>query len=120
MTVLALLGGEEASVCPFFQPGLLQDQLEQGLRADEAEREPALAIADRLAGLLERYALSVENTLDAYAEFSSSPTANSTELIQRLQPIDRERQETMKEIIEIRQRLVELLDGDQWRRVFEQ
>ena len=118
LAIVALLGGDDDSACPFFESGLLREQIERGLRIDEAEREPSLAIADRLSDLLERYALSVDSTLDAYVASSSNPTARATDLIDRLQPMDHERQETMREIIGIRQQLVDLLNDEQWQRVF--
>lgn len=118
MAIMALLRGDDDSACPFFEPGLLREQIEQGLRIDEAEREPALAIADGLADLLGRYASGVDASLDAYVEFSSNPAVGAAELIERLQPMDRERQETMRGIIEVRERLIDLLNEEQWSRVF--
>ena len=118
MTILALLRGNDGAACPFFDPGLLREQVQSGLHTDEAEREPALAIADQLADLLKEYALSVDASLDTYVESSSYQVATAAELIDRLQPMDREREETMRGIIEIRQQLIDLLREEQWSRVF--
>ena len=118
LAIMALPRGDAGSACPFFEPGLLREQVERGLRTDEAEREPSLAIADRLSQLLQRYALSVDSSLDAYEDSSSNPTADATDLLDRLQPMDRERQETMRGIIGMRQQLIDLLNEEQWQRVF--
>ena len=118
LAIIALLNGDSRSNCAFFEPGLLRDLLKSGLRDDEPEQEASLALADELDVLLDRYATRVNSALDAYLETSMDPTIGATELTDQLEPLDRERADTMREIIDIRQRLLGLLNEEQWSRVF--
>ncbi len=54
---------------------------------------------------------SVGTSLDAYIEESSNPDSDATDLVERLAPLDSERIEVMKAIIDARRRLVEILDN---------
>ena len=118
MTLMALLRDSDGSPCPFFEPGLLREQLENGLREHEPELARALVVADELDALLERYSASVHATLDAYIEKTTQPETRAADLIEQIRPMDEERARAMREIIHGRQQLVDLLSGDQWSRVF--
>lgn len=119
MTAIALLRGGGDDPAPFFDPEELREMLTDGLEGiadDELQR--SLAIADELESVIERYRISVQGSLDAYVEELSDPNTDAADLIERLAPLDRERNRLMKTIIDIRQHLLSLLGDELWDAVF--
>ena len=120
LTVIALLRGRGHEDLPFSDPRVLRGLLDDALagEADDTLKE-ALSIADELETLLKRYRANVESSIDAYILESSKRYTGAPELIQRLEPLDRERTLTLQMIIQLRQSLLELLSDQQWEAVFD-
>ena len=120
MTVIAILQGRGGPRLPFFDSELLRELLDQSLAEDpDVTLKKAHAIADRLEGALEDYRSSVDTTLDLYIEESTNHYMGAAALIDQMQPLDRKRADTLREIIEIRRALLNTLDEQQWRDTFE-
>ena len=116
--VLLLRGGDED--LPFFDPEVLRSLLDDALEGDdELILKEALTIADDLETLLNQYTTSVESSIDAYIEASSNRYIGASEVIERLEPLDRERALTLQKVISQRQSLFNLLSDEQWEEVFD-
>ena len=119
MTIIALMRGGGNKDLPFSNPEILRGLLDNALAGEaDGTLKEALAIADELEALLTRYSASVESSFDAYIEESSNRYTAAPELIERLEPLDRERTRTLQAVIELRQSLFELLSDEQWEAVF--
>ena len=119
MTIIALLRGGGDGDGPFFDPEQMRDLLRDGLEGvadDELQR--SLVIEDELESAMQRYRVSVSSSMDAYIEESSNPDTDATDLTKRLASLDRERTDIMMAIIDSRRRLIEVLDGEHWDKIF--
>jgi len=114
-TIALLRGG--ATDQPFFDADLMRDLLNEGLE-DADTLQVSLALTDELDSKLQRYRASVDATIDAYVEESRNAGTNAENLIERLAPLDRDREEIMLAIIDYRRRLIEVLDDKQWNESF--
>ena len=119
IATITLLRGGGNSAGPFFDPEILREMLSESQEyVDYNEMQSALSIAERLESLLEHYSSKVEKSIDAYAEELSNPETNATDLIARLEPIDRERAQVLRSVIEYRGQLLGVLDASSWTAVF--
>ena len=119
MTIIALLRGGGDGDGPFFDPEQMRDLLRDGLEGvadDELQR--SLVIEDEIESAMQRYRASVSSSMDAYIEESSNPDTDASDPIKRLASLDRERTDIMMAIIDSRRRLIEVLDGEHWDKVF--
>lgn len=112
---LLFRGSQSAS---FLDPAGLAGRLEDEVEREEA-REQALALARELERLAASYEESVSRGLEAYAASTRDPDARAGDLIAVLEPLDRGRQQTLEEIVRVRQALLETLTADEWDRVFD-
>lgn len=120
MTIIALLRSRASGDLPFFDPALLRDMLAEGLQGEPEELlAEAMALADELDTLIERYSASVDSTIDAYIVSAGDPGADAADLSERLATMDQRRSVLMRDIIRIRRSLVDLLADDQWQAVFD-
>ena len=119
ITTIALLRGGGAAPAPFFDPELMREMLNEGLdgKADSQLRR-SLEITTRLEQQLDRYRDSVDRGVDAYIEAFSDRKADASDLIARLDPLDRERRNVLNSIIEYRRELADILDDAEWGLVF--
>jgi len=103
----------------FFDADVMRDLLSEGLEdANTDTLQASLALTDELDSKLRRYRASVDATIDAYVEESRNPGTRVENLIERLAPLDRDRAEIMQAIIDYRRQLIEVLDDEQWDKVF--
>ena len=119
LTIIALVRGDGHSPAPFFEPEKLRELLIDGLEGvadDELQR--SLAIVEQLESVLERYRNSVSRSIDAYVDKSSDSKTDAADLIERLEPLDRERADVLDSIIGYRQQLINILDEANWAYVF--
>lgn len=120
MTIIALLRSNSSSELPFFDAALLREMLADGLDGEPDELlAEAMALANELEALVDRYGASVESVIDAYIEASEDPRANAAGLSKRLAALDEERGRVMRDIIRIRRELAEALTDEQWLAVFD-
>jgi hypothetical protein len=113
MTVIALLRGSGQPL-PFFDTDLLRELLEDALAEDSTGTlAKARAEVDALDQSLKDYRASIERTLDAYIEESENRYTSAAELIERIEPLDRKRAEMLRDVIQRRQALLNLLDEQQ-------
>jgi len=116
LTAIAFFRGGAAEQ-PFFDADVMRDLLSEGLE-DTDTLQMSLALTDELDSKLQRYRASVDASIDAYVEESRNPETRAEDLIERLAPLDRAREEIMRAIIDYRRQLIEVLDDKQWKESF--
>jgi hypothetical protein len=119
MALIAYLRGDSVGPLPFFDPEMLRGMLSDGLEGyadDKLAR--SLEITAELESALEKYRGSVERSLNAYVEELANPESDAADLDARLATHDGDRVELMQFIIQSRQGLLEILDDEEWNRVF--
>ena len=120
MAAIAILRSSQREPLPFFDAELLRALLDNALAEgppgtlDQADR-----IVEQLEDLLGDYRTSVVSRLDAYIEESATVSTTAADLIERIEPLDEKRALTLREIIDLRQALLDLLDDQQWAATFE-
>jgi hypothetical protein len=120
MTAIAVFRGRGNQRLPYFDDEHLRELLEEALSDDpNSTLYQARAIADKLERLLSDYRTSVDTSLDTYIEESANHYTSAADLIALIEPSDRERAETLRKVIELRQALLALLAEQQWETVFE-
>ena len=111
---LLFRGGTTAS---FLDPPTLRDRIESELTGSDA-RDRALSLVDELEQLTRRYDESLAASIEAYVSESTKAASRAEDLIAILGPWDHTRGETLHEIAQIRQTMLDLLTAEQWERVF--
>ncbi len=114
---LIFVGGGGGKGARFRDPSSLRQSIE---RLPEGEsRDRALAIAGDLERLERAYTEAAERSLDAYAEASVEWSSNADSLIALLEPQDAARAQVLREVVRLRQSLLDTLTRDQWDQVFD-
>ena len=115
MTTIAILRARAGPRLPFFDAGLMRELLDEAL-ADYSEEtlKATQPITDKLEQALEDYRSSVNASLDKYIEESTQRYLPTDELIERFEPLDRERTAVLRNIVKLREALLETLDEQQW------
>lgn len=120
ITAITLLRGGAGSPGPFFDPDKMREMLSDGLEGYDDDRlKTALTMLEHLETQVERYRAMVGESSDAYIEEMSDPVTDATDLIARLEPIDRERKSVLESVIKFRQQLMGALDDSTWAAVFD-
>ena len=112
--ITALRGGESSGM---LNPAWLRARVENEL-GDSPSLDAALALVDKLDRLETRHNEAVRASVVEYTWESERAETGAEELLDILEPRDRERLAVLNEAIEIRQSLLELLDKDEWDGIF--
>ena len=115
-TVSALFKGGSKEQPGFLAPTALRAKLEE--LGDGPARSQALEIADQLDALARQYDDATDAAMSAYIEDVEQWSSTADELIEDLQPLDQLRGQTLQELIQLRQRLVDALSAEEWDEVF--
>ena len=108
-------GGSDGEVS-FLDPAALREKLEtlpQG-----STREEALLLADQLDALAREYDRATNAAMNAYIDDVQQFNSSADTLIATFQPMDERRQETLPQLIQLRQRFVDILTPEEWDEVF--
>ena len=115
MVLVSIFGDAQKGL---LNPAWLREQIEDELE-DSPSRAQALALVDKLDRIETRHNEAVRATLDEYVRESRLPETDAEDLVELLEPRDRDRLEVLEEAIAVRQSLLELLDEDEWDAVFD-
>jgi hypothetical protein len=81
-------------------------------------RTEVLDIADQLDTLAGDYDAATEAAMNAYIEDVAQWDSSADALLEVLQPLDRRRDNTLPQLIQLRQHLVDTLSPEEWDDVF--
>ena len=110
-----LFGGSKEKTS-FLDPVGLRKKIE---KLPEGEnRTKAIALVDRLDVLAQEHNAATDAALKAYIADVEKYTTSTDQLVADFEPADRERTKVYRELIEVRQAMVETLSAKEWDKVF--
>jgi len=110
-----LFGGSKDKVS-FLNPSALRAKLEK--LPEGSARTESLALADKLDLLAEEHEDATDAVLHVYAADVEKYTTTTDQLVDDFEPLDRERVKVYRELIEVRQALIDKLSPEEWNKVF--
>ena len=113
-TVSYLFGGSKDKAS-FLNPAGLRAKLEK--LPEGSTRTGALALADKLDLLAKAHEDATDAVLDAYAADVERYTT-ADQLVDDFEPLDQERAKVYRELIGVRQALIDTLSPEEWDKVF--
>ena len=124
MPVLATLaainlvfGSSSNEAVSFLNPYKLRARCKEEIENVHKQAQ-AIALTEELERLAAQYQKSVVITLEAYIEESVKWESSADGLIDVLEHWDRSRDNTLREIVRVRQAMHDLLTAEQWARIF--
>jgi hypothetical protein len=108
-------GGSNGEVS-FLDPAALREKLETLPKG--STREESLLLADQLDALAREYDIATDAAKNAYIDDVQQINSSADTLIATLQPMDDLRQETLPQLIQLRQRIADILTPEEWDDVF--
>lgn len=109
-TINLLFGGESVG---FLNPTKLRDRCERALDNNKA-RDSAMALMDQLDEAALSYNEATVAMINAYATRSADYSLPAKSLLEEWRPLDLQRQKALKEVIDIRQAMLEELTEEEW------
>lgn len=100
----------------FLNPAALRRRLEA--LPEDSSRTEALMIMDRIDALASAYDEASVRAIEAYTAHVEQWDSSADDLIADLKPLDELRGQTLPDLIELRQRLVDTLSPEEWAQVF--
>ncbi len=110
-----LFGGSKDKVS-FLNPSGLRAKLEK--LPEGSARTRALALADKLDLLAKEHDEATDAVLSVYAADVERYTTTTDQLVDDFEPLDQERAKVYRELVELRQALIDTLSPDEWDQVF--
>jgi hypothetical protein len=113
-----MFGGSKGSNdrASLLSPPLLRAKLEE--LPEGASRTTALALTNRLDELVKEYDDATDDAIRAYISAVEKYTTTADELVDDFKPLDRVHTKVYRELVEIRQALVDTLSAEEWEEVF--
>jgi hypothetical protein len=115
-TITYLFKGDPDAPVGFLNPAALRNRLEE--LPEGPTRTEALGVMDRIDTLAQGYDDATDAAIAAYIADVEKWGSTADILIEDLQPADQLRGQTLPEIIELRQQLVDALTPEDWDQVF--
>ena len=115
-TISLLFGGGSKGQPGFLNPAALRAQLEE--LPEGPGRAEALEIVDQLDALAREYDDINDAAMGAYIADVEKYDSDADDLIEDLLAPDRTRVSTLPKVIELRERLIEVLSVEEWDEVF--
>ena len=110
-----LFGGSKKKTS-LLDPAGLRKKIEK--MPEGESRTKALALVDRLDMLANEHNQATDAALKAYIADVENYTTRTDELIDDFEPLDRVRTNVYRELVEIRQALIDTLSPEEWEKVF--
>jgi hypothetical protein len=115
MVVSYLFGGSKEKTS-FLDPVGVRKKIE---KLPEGEnRSKAIALVDRLDVLAQEHNAATDAVINAYITDVEKYETTSDQLAEDFEPLDQARTNVYRELIEVRQAMVETLSAKEWDRVF--
>ena len=116
IAAVSYLFGGSKSKASFLNPPALRAKLE---KLPEGEnRTKSLALVDRLDVLAKAHDEATDAVIRAYITDVEKYTTTADQLANDFEPLDRSRTKVYRELIEVRQDLIDTLSPEEWDQVF--
>ena len=116
IAAVSYLFGGSKDKASFLNPSGLRAKFEK--LPEGSTRSGALALADKLDLLAEEHEDATDAVLHVYAADVEKYTTTTDQLVDDFEPLDQERAKVYRELIEVRQALVDTLSPEEWVQVF--
>ena len=110
-----LFGGSKEKAS-FLNPAGLRKKVEK--LPEGAERTSVIALVDRLDILAKEHEAATDAAINAYITDVEKYESATRQLVEDFEPLDRVRTRVYREIVEVRQAMVETLSTKEWDKVF--
>ena len=108
--------GSSGETASFLDPSALRKKLDE--LPEQSTRAQALTIADQLDGLAREYDQATEAAISAYAADLVKWTSSAGSLLEILEQQDQVRRRALRDLVQLRQSLLETLSPAEWQQVF--
>jgi hypothetical protein len=115
MVVNYLFGGSKEKTS-FLDPVGLRKKIEK--LPEEENRTKAIALVDRLDVLAQEHNAATDAVINAYITDVEKFETTSDQLVEDFEPLDEARMKVYRELVEVRQAMVETLSEKEWDRIF--
>ena len=116
IAVVSYLFGGSKKKASFLDPAGLREKIE---KLPEGEnRTKAIALVDRLDLLAKEHDAATNAVINAYITDVEKYETTPDQLIEDFEPLDQARTRVYRELIEVRQAMVETLSAKEWDKVF--
>ena len=116
IAAVSYLFGGSKDQASFLNPAGLRAKLEK--LPEGSTRTEALVLADKLDLLAKKHEEATDATLSAYAADVERYTTTTDQLVDDFEPLDQERAKVYRELVELRQALIDTLSPEEWDQVF--
>jgi hypothetical protein len=116
IAAVSYLFGGSKDPASFLNPAGLRAKLEK--LPEGSTRTEALVLTDKLDLLAKKHENATEATLRAYAADVERYTTTTDQLVDDFEPLDQIRTKVYRELIEVRQALIDTLSPEEWDQVF--
>ena len=116
LAVVSYLFGDSKDKASFLNPTGLRAKLEK--LPEGPARTRALALTDELDLLAKAHEDATDAVLSVYAADVESYTTTTDQLVDDFEPLDQERAKVYRELVELRQALIDTLSPEEWDKVF--
>ena len=110
-----LFGGSKEKTS-FLDPVGLRKKIEKLPEGENRTR--AIALVDRLDMLAREHEAATDASISAYIADVEKYETTTDELVDDFEPLDQARTKVYRELIEVRQAMVEILSAKEWDKVF--
>jgi hypothetical protein len=116
LAVVSYLFGGSKDKVSFLNPAALRAKLEK--LPEGSVRTRALALTDELDLLAKAHEEATDTVLSVYAADVERYTTTTDQLVDDFEPLDQERATVYRELVELRQALIDTLSPEEWDQVF--
>ena len=109
-------GSGDADQASFLDPSALRARLKSKL-PEGAAREAALRHADELVEVAASYGATTRDALERYVTHTASGDFSTESILEILAPADLSGAESVREVLRIRQAILEQLSAEEWQAV---
>ena len=116
IAAVSYLFGGSKDQASFLNPAGLRAKLEK--LPEGSTRTEALVLADKLDLLAKKHENATDATMRAYAADVERYTTTTDQLVDDFEPLDQIRAKVYRELVELRQALIDTLSPEEWDQVF--
>ena len=111
-----LFGGSKKKQASFLDPAGLRAKIEK--LPQGPSRTEAIALVDRLDRLAAEHDAATDAVIAAYIADVGEYSTSTDQLVEDFKPLDQARTTVYRDLIEVRQALIDTLSPEEWNKVF--
>jgi hypothetical protein len=116
IAAVSYLFGRSKEKTSFLDPVGLRKKIQK--LPEGSTRTSAIALVDRLDTLAKAHEAATDSAINAYIADVEKYTTSTDQLVADFEPLDLARTKVYRELVEVRQAMVETLSAKEWDKVF--